>query len=162
MANGMAAAASGGAGSCAERPGGGAVTAARLGARCAVLVLVLLALSGCASLPGRDYPRPEAEANRLPPDHALIAPFVDALQTHGTQSGFRIVPAGVDGLLLRLELIEHAQRSLDLQYYIFHADESGLLIGNALVRAAQRGVRIRILVDDGETAAGDEKMLRLA
>jgi putative cardiolipin synthase len=132
------------------------------GLRGAALALAVLVLHGCASLPGRDYPRPDAEASRLPADETLVAPFAEALKAHSTQSGFRILQTGVDGLLLRLELIERAQRSLDLQYYIFRGDESGLLIGNALVRAAQRGVRIRILVDDGETVPGDEKMLRLA
>lgn len=69
---------------------------------------------------------------------------------------------GIDGLLLRLELIAHAKSSLDLQYYIFHGDESGRLITEALLQAAQRGVRVRILVDDGETAKGDEQLFGLA
>jgi putative cardiolipin synthase len=143
-------------GECMAQSAGSAWT------RCALVMVAALALHGCVSLPGRDYPRPESEATRLPADSTLVAPFASALQTHGSQSGFRILQSGVDGLLLRLELIEHAQRSLDLQYYIFRADESGLLIGNALVRAAQRGVRVRVLVDDGETVPGDEKMLGLA
>jgi putative cardiolipin synthase len=69
---------------------------------------------------------------------------------------------GVDGLLLRLELIARAQRSLDLQYYIFHGDESGKLITDALAHAAVRGVRVRILVDDAETFPGDEQLFALA
>lgn len=63
---------------------------------------------------------------------------------------------------MRLELIRTAQRSLDLQYYIFHGDESGRLITEALLAAARRGVRVRILVDDGETAKGDEQVFALA
>jgi putative cardiolipin synthase len=65
-------------------------------------------------------------------------------------------------LLLRLELIAQAQSSLDLQYYIFHGDETGRLITDALLRAAQRGVRVRILVDDAEGTAGDEQVFALA
>jgi len=42
------------------------------------------------------------------------------------------------------------------------ADESGNLVAQALLRAADRGVRIRLLVDDGETMAGDEKILSLS
>ena len=68
---------------------------------------------------------------------------------------------GIDGLLLRLELIEQARRSLDLQYYIFHGDETGRLVTHALARAAARGVRVRILVDDAETIAGDEQLFAL-
>src|SRR5262249_21909760 len=44
----------------------------------------------------------------------------------------------------------------------FHADESGQLVSRALLRAAQRGVRVRILVDDGEAVAGDDRILALA
>jgi putative cardiolipin synthase len=146
--------------------GGGALRGAAGWSRCiccAALLCGLAILAGCASYPpGRDYPRNPAEAVQLPPDNTLTAPFADALRSHASESGFRILPAGVDGLLLRLELIERAQRSLDLQYYIFRSDESGLLVSNALVRAARRGVRVRILVDDGETVAGDERLLQLA
>ena len=63
---------------------------------------------------------------------------------------------------MRLEMINAAQRTLDLQYYIFRGDESGCLIADALVRAADRGVRVRVLVDDGETVAGDEHVLALS
>ena len=69
---------------------------------------------------------------------------------------------GVDGLLLRLELIGEAHSSLDLQYYAFHGDESGKLITDALGMAAARGVRVRVLVDDGETRPGDEQLFALA
>jgi putative cardiolipin synthase len=96
----------------------------------------------------------------------LAAPNPALLQTaapaHGASSGFRMYSLGVDGLLLRLELIEAAHSSLDLQYYVFHGDESGKLITEALARAAARGVRVRVLVDDGETIRGDEQVDALA
>jgi putative cardiolipin synthase len=63
---------------------------------------------------------------------------------------------------MRLEMINAAERTLDLQYYIFRGDESGRLITDALVRAADRGVRVRVLVDDGETVPGDEQLLALS
>ena len=72
-----------------------------------------------------------------------------------------MLSAGVDGLLTRLEAIDAAERTVDLQYYIYHEDESGELVTAALLRAAERGVKIRILVDDGETVAGDEHLLTL-
>jgi putative cardiolipin synthase len=80
-----------------------------------------------------------------------------AARLHEGASGFRLYSLGIDGLLLRLELIAQAKSSLDLQYYIFHGDESGRLVTEALLQAAQRGVRVRIVVDDAETAAGDER-----
>jgi putative cardiolipin synthase len=78
------------------------------------------------------------------------------------KSGFRLYSTGVDGLLLRLELISRAESSLDLQYYIFRGDESGRLITDALRQAAGRGVRVRILIDDADTVTGDEQLFALA
>ena len=122
-----------------------------------------LALSGCLTYPpARGYPREQYDAQRLSPDPSLVTPLREALVEHTDQSGFRWVSTGVDGLLLRLELIENARSSLDLQYYIYRWDESGVLVASALLRAAQRGVRVRILVDDGDTVKGDEQLLSLA
>ena len=73
-----------------------------------------------------------------------------------------MLAAGIDGLLARVEVIEAARRSLDLQYYIFRGDRSGVLVAAALIRAADRGVRVRILVDDGDTVKGDERILAMA
>jgi putative cardiolipin synthase len=144
------------------RSASAAITSRRCTAA-AIAMGLIVALGGCVSYPpGRDFPKSESEAARFGPDSFLVASFADALRSHSSESGFRILPVGVDGLLLRLELIERARQSLDLQYYIFRYDESGALIANALVRAAQRGVRVRILVDDGETVAGDEQLVALA
>jgi putative cardiolipin synthase len=73
-----------------------------------------------------------------------------------------MLPVGIDGLSARLEIIDLAEHSLDLQYYIFRSDVSGHLIAAALLRAADRGVQIRILVDDGETVPGDETLFALS
>jgi putative cardiolipin synthase len=78
------------------------------------------------------------------------------------RSGFRILNVGVDGFLMRLEMINAAERTLDLQYYIFRGDESGRLLTDALSRAADRGVRVRVLVDEAESVAGDEQLLALS
>src|SRR5215469_4802473 len=119
-------------------------------------------LCGCTTLPGRDYPRPTSSPPVELPNPALLQPFAAAERAHGAQSGFRLYSVGVDGLLLRLELIEAAHSSLDLQYYIFHGDESGKLITEALASAAARGVRVRVLIDDTETVPGDEQLYGLA
>ncbi|GAC1457228.1 MAG: phospholipase D family protein [Steroidobacteraceae bacterium] len=128
----------------------------------ALLIAFLLALSGCASLPGRNFPRPAPVQISHEPNPALTQPFAAAARAHEGASGFHLYSTGVDGLLLRLELIAQAASSVDVQYYIFHGDESGRLVTEALQRAAQRGVRVRILVDDAESVAGDEQLLGLA
>jgi len=130
--------------------------------RSLVLACIALLGAGCTTLPGRDFPRETPQPLTQSANAALVQPFAAATRSHPKESGFRIFSVGVDGLLLRLELIEQARRSLDLQYYIFHGDESGSLITEALGRAAARGVRVRILVDDAESVAGDERLFGLA
>jgi putative cardiolipin synthase len=122
---------------------------------------VALLLCGCTTIPGRDYPRQPSPAAVEPPNPTLLQTAA-ASSAHGGESGFRMYSVGVDGLLLRLELIGEAHSSLELQYYIFHGDESGKLITEALRKAAARGVRVRVLVDDGETRPGDEQLFALA
>jgi putative cardiolipin synthase len=58
-------------------------------------------------------------------------------------------------------MIDAAERTLDLQYFIFRGDETGRLLTDALLRAADRGVRVRVLIDDGDTIAGDEQIIAL-
>lgn len=98
----------------------------------------------------------------MPPFSGAIGVAPSEEAAHPGQSAFRMIATGLDGLAIRLESIDSAQRSLDLQYYIFRMDESGGLIAQALLRAADRGVRVRILVDDGDSIAGDERLFALA
>ncbi|MGO8974221.1 MAG: phospholipase D family protein [Steroidobacteraceae bacterium] len=134
-----------------------------LGLLCALLATISAALSsGCAGLPpGADHPRVASAALADPKETKLGRQFADSAEAHDAMSGFRILPVGVDGFLTRVQMIEAAERTLDLQYFIFRGDETGHLITEALVRAAARGVRVRVLVDDGDTRAGDERLLAL-
>lgn len=128
----------------------------------AAVALVVL-FCGCASLqPGADYPRSVSVALVRPEETGLGARFDSAALVHGGDSAFRIISVGVDGFLLRAQMIDAAEKTLDLQYFIFHGDETGRLLTDALLRAAERGVRVRILIDDGDTIAGDEQLLELA
>ena len=65
------------------------------------------------------------------------------------------------GLLARVQMIDAAQKTLDLQYFIFRGDATGQLILDALTRAADRGVSLRLLIDDGDTVEGDERVVAL-
>jgi putative cardiolipin synthase len=66
-------------------------------------------------------------------------------------SAFRLLPSGIEAFVARAVLIETAQRTLDLQYYIFNRDKTGSLITDRLIAAADRGVQIRVLLDDWGT-----------
>lgn len=118
-------------------------------------------LAGCSSLrPAADAPRPASQA--IPSRPEILGDLLKKRVLGDGQSAFVMLANGVDGLAARLELIGAARASLDLQYYIFRADISGSLLAKALLKAADRGVRIRILVDDGESVAGDERLFALA
>ena len=124
-----------------------------------LLVLIVALLSGCASLPpGSDYPRPTSSALAHPEQTRLGRQFEAAASQHSGNSAFRIIPVGADGFLTRMQMINAAERTLDLQYFIFRGDETGRLLTGAVLQAADRGVRVRVLIDDGETVAGDEQI----
>ncbi len=108
-----------------------------------------------------NYPKTSSAALPDPENTRLGARFDAAARLQGGHSGYRILSVGVDGFLVRSQLIDAAQRTLDLQYFIFRGDETGRLITDALLRAADRGVRVRVLVDDGDTVAGDEQIIAL-
>jgi putative cardiolipin synthase len=130
----------------------------RLG-RCG-LYFLLLSLAGCAALPTQ-YSRTESHALTDTADTRLgrgIAPLVAA---HPGHSGLLPLASGVDAFVARLVLAEAADKSLDVQYYIWHDDVTGRLLADRLVRAADRGVRVRVLLDDIGTAPNDVALLIL-
>jgi putative cardiolipin synthase len=127
------------------------------------LLSVIGTLSGCSNLPpGAGYPKTRVVTVPLASPTQLGSNFRGAVASHDRSSGFHIFCAGVDGFLTRIELIRAAERSLDLQYYIFRGDKTGSVVRDALKEAALRGVHVRILVDDADTVAGDERLFDLA
>jgi putative cardiolipin synthase len=76
---------------------------------------------------------------------ALVAPLTKA---HPGKTGLFVLDRGEDSLLARLWMIERASRTIDAQYFIWTADNVGILASEALLRAAERGVRVRVIVDD--------------
>ena len=125
-------------------------------------ILIVALLGGCASLPpGSDFPRTESAALAHPEQTKLGQQFESKAREHDGNSGYRIIAVGADGFLIRMQMINAAERTLDLQYFIFRGDETGKLLTEAVLRAADRGVRVRVLVDDGETVAGDDQITAL-
>jgi|HubBroStandDraft_1064217.scaffolds.fasta_scaffold00099_17 putative cardiolipin synthase len=134
-----------------------------VGASLVALGAILVSmLGGCVSLaPGSTFPKPASVALVHPEETRLGRQFDSAALAHSGDSAFRIISVGVDGFLLRAQMIDGAEKTLDLQYFIFHGDETGRLLTDAVLRAADRGVRVRVLVDDGATTAGDEQIIAL-
>src|SRR5688572_15471189 len=127
-----------------------------------LVLLVAACVGGCASLPpGSDFPKTVSSALAQPAETRIGRQFADAARQHGGNSAYRMLAAGIDGFLARVQMVNAAERTLDLQYFIFRADETGKLLTNAVLRAADRGVRVRVLIDDGETIAGDDQLVAL-
>jgi len=125
------------------------------------LLTLSIALGGCASLPEQVPRAPStaiASADTTPLDKIALA----SRPANASLSGFRVIHVGITALHARLDLLRAAQRSLDLQYYHMHDDETGRLILRELRNAAQRGVRVRLLIDDMYTQGMEPLLLGLA
>ena len=129
--------------------------------RLALFSLVLLLAGGCATLP-KDYPREPSRAWDRPQETRLGRTLAVDTVLHPGMSGFLPLGNGLDAFVARMALAEAAERTLDLQYYIFRGDFTGKLILDGLVRAADRGVRVRILVDDTTAKGRDVGIAALA
>jgi len=125
--------------------------------------VIFSVLSGCSTLPpGSDYEKSVSFALSPSVETKLGKQYQNLAREKNGNSGFRIIQVGADGFLIRMQMINAAERTLDLQYFIFRGDETGRLLTSAVLRAADRGVRVRVLIDDGETLAGDEQVTKLA
>jgi len=116
--------------------------------RTSLIVLLLISAAGCATI---DYDYPKQESHFLPDTSEtrlgnLVEPEV-ARQPAG-QSGFFPMNDGVDALAARLLLAERTEKSIDVQYYLIKNDVVGRVFVYTLLQAADRGVRVRLLVDD--------------
>lgn len=120
-------------------------------------------LAGCASLPS-EVDRPVSSALANPSETRLGRAVQERAARAGTRndSGFALVNSAELAFTSRMALIDAAQKTLDIQYYAIHADETTDRMFDALRAAAARGVRIRILLDDFNTAGKNAQVLKLA
>jgi putative cardiolipin synthase len=118
-------------------------------------------LSGCAVLP---KPRPEwSERHPIDTQNTRWTQTISpAAAEHPGSSGIKLLPYGLDAFAARLALADSAERTLDLQYYIWTADSAGKLLAEHVLRAADRGVRVRFLLDDLGGSAPDNVLLTLS
>ena len=119
----------------------------------ALIVLAALA-SGCATL-RTDVPRTPSTALAPVADTPSTRYVKSEVDRHGGESGFRLLISNTNALMSRVVLADHAVHSIDLQYYIFANDATGRLMAQRLLAAADRGVRVRILLDDLDISKQD-------
>lgn len=119
------------------------------------LLLLLLVLAGCTSVPF-DYPRITSSA-LVPDDGTELGKLRSEWSTrHGEDSGFIGLPNGIEALGARLKMIEAAASTIDAQYFILKKDRAGALFVGKMLLAADRGVRVRLLIDDIFTPDADD------
>jgi putative cardiolipin synthase len=128
--------------------------------RATVVFLAALLVAGCGSLPQRPE-SPYSAALQPSPESPLVRISQVSIPAPD-QSGFRLMPLGVYSLDARIQLAKRARYSLDVQYYLIQNDRTGRLLLRNLRDAAQRGVRVRVLVDDLYTSGGDPLFIGLA
>ena len=123
-------------------------------------VCLALLLSAC-SLPS-DFQREPTTALTATHDTILAESIAPLLTDKGGQSGVYPLGNGLDAFVARLGVATVAERSIDLQYYLFHDDDTGRLLAAHLLQAADRGVRVRLLLDDMDMAGRDADLASLA
>ena len=116
--------------------------------------------AGCASLPPPQQ-RAESTAFVDTGNTRLAATLASHVGAHPGRSGIHALPDAYDAFAARVVLAATAERSIDAQYFIWHDDQVGMLLFEALWKAAERGVRVRLLLDDGGTAGIDEMLATL-
>ncbi len=139
-----------------------------------LLALVLaLALAGCATLPEKLPKGPEGRALAPQPSGALarlenqLRPRLGAegteksAPTSAEKSGWQLLDSNEDALRWRLALVDSAEHAIDLQYYFWWEDATGQLLMKHVIDAADRGVKVRILLDDLTTMLEDDRTPRV-
>lgn len=131
-------------------------------AQWSLLAFSVLAL-GCQSLPSLEgRTQSMAYSKQEVADTYFARTLAPLVNKHGPkQSGIFPLIEADDAFAARMILAKNAQRSLDVQYYIWRRDMTGTMLFEALHEAADRGVRVRLLLDDNNTNGSDPILLGL-
>ena len=118
-------------------------------------VALALFVAGCATAP-LDFPKDYSEALVNTGETHLGREVAEWTAGHPGKSGFYPLVAGIDALGARLALIDRAERTIDAQYFLMKPDSAGRIFVMKLLEAADRGVRVRLLLDDIFTTVKDD------
>lgn len=107
--------------------------------------------------------KPTVPSTAIPPGETALLDRLFAASRHALPraSGVRLVAKGMDAFALRALSARAAARTLDLQYYIWHSDATGRYLGREVLLAADRGVRVRLLLDDMDARSRDGVLMAL-
>jgi len=123
-------------------------------------LIVAVAFAGCVSAP-IDYPKSPSAALIDTGDTALANSSTSWRAADPERNGFYPLSQGMDAFGARLVLMDRAERSIDAQYFLMKPDAAGLVFGGKLLEAADRGVRVRFLLDDIFSTVDDSALIIL-
>jgi len=113
-----------------------------------IVILFLLSLTACSSLPTQSPKQASNFLTHYKKNSYLEQKFSPLAQQHPNKTGFFLVANGVDAFAIRRALIQKSENKIDIQYYFISEDQSGTKFFALLKQAANRGVRVRLLIDD--------------
>ncbi len=119
-------------------------------------------LIGCSSVSDFDSMPERPASYALPSEDADLLNRFFEHQPSADLSGFYPLIDGLDAFAARIALAEAAQTSIDIQYYLYHRQETGKVLSAYLLKAAERGIRVRILLDDMSQAESERDLAALA
>ncbi|MGD2075169.1 MAG: phospholipase D family protein [Gammaproteobacteria bacterium] len=127
----------------------------------ALLFSAALLLASCATTIPENYPRSVSTSSADPAGTELGRFFQPDISAHPGHSGVLLVPGGAWGFRARVGLSNQAEKTIDAQYYIWEDDATGRILSERILRAADRGVRVRMLVDHVTLGNKDFSLARI-
>lgn len=124
----------------------------------ALTALLSVMLSNCSSIPTKTVDTSQPASNYFA-DSKLSQIFSSIVQEHDDKSGFILLRDGDRALQKRLALANIAEHTIDAQYYIWNSDKSGKRLVQKLIQAADRGVSVRIILDDFSVGDRNKQLL---
>lgn len=117
-------------------------------AKILLMSTLVLGVPACSTLP-KQMPQPVQNAFDINTSTTSLAKIIEPLREKNIGlTGYHVLYDPLEALAARIHLIERAEKSLDLQYYIWDNDKIGALALHSIIKAADRGVKVRLLVDD--------------
>ena len=123
-------------------------------------LITVMAITSCASVP-LDYPKTASLALTDTEYTSLAKSFSNWRAADPDRNGFYPLTKGMDAFGARLKLMDAAELSIDAQYFLMKPDAAGLVFSGKLMEAADRGVRVRFLLDDIFTTVDDRALIVL-
>lgn len=126
-------------------------------------IATLFLMAGCQSLPPTPHLTKSIELTKHAQQKHHTSTTLSLATPPTGLSGYYLVGTGADAFAARSVLADMAHSSIDVQYYIWHDDEAGLLMLKTLWQAAERGVKVRLLLDDFNSSPSlDQQLLKFA